>query len=218
MTNCGYNERMTKVREDPPKFPKMKKDCPNPQFYERIKAECCHSTTLIEIGERLLRHPRLHEHRWDEVVGFVLDAAEPYYRSLWELCSREERVVVIQLAESGLINPKRIGLVRRLARRGLVVVDPRFRIMNESFERFVRTVEPREHVVEWERSSTGMSWGKLATPLYALAAIVIAILLFTEQALFSSALVVATGAARTLGSLRGLYSSVAKTNDPAKLA
>jgi hypothetical protein len=209
---------VVKLREHFPKFPPMKKDCSNALVYDKLKAECGRSPTLIAIGERLLEHPKLYAHRWDEIVGFVLDAAEPYYRSQWELCSREERVVMIQLADCGLINPKRIGLVRRLARRGLVVVDPRFKLMNESFERFVCSVEPREHVVEWERSSVGMSWTKLATPLYALAAIIVAILLFTEQALFSSALVVATGAARTLGSLRGLYASVAKPTDTTKLA
>jgi hypothetical protein len=50
----------------------------------------------------------------------------------------------------------------------------------------------------------------LGTPLYALAAVVIAILLFTEQALLTNILAVATTAVGALGSFRGLQASVTK--------
>lgn len=177
----------------------------------RLVRECAASEALVEIGKRIGRaENRIDEYRWDEVVGFVLDAAEPYYRSVWELCSREEQLVLIQLAQEGLVNPKRVEIVKRLARRRLVSVDPRFCLMNESFRRFVRAVESREHIAAWERAPANSAWARLGTPLYALAAVIIAILLFTEQEMFTSIIAVATGAAGALGSMRNLYSSAIK--------
>jgi hypothetical protein len=192
-----------KIRMNPP-------DCPPlgdhlPLKYQRIlKLECSSSERLIEIAQRLANSVDLPKYREDEIIGFVLDAAEPYYRSIWELCSQDERLVLIQLAEEGVVNPKRFDIVRRLHNRGLVVVEPRFDLMNRSFRQFVGSVESPERVKEWEQTSAGVSWKRFSIPLYTLAAVVVAILLFTQQDLFSQMLGIATGAAGALNSLRSL--------------
>lgn len=207
-----------KIRQAPAPFPDIPVAAARLKLRAQLVEECANIHPLIDIGARLLRRTDLESYRWDEIVGFVLDAAEPFYRSTWELCSREERLVLIQLAQEGLVNPRRVELVRRLARRGLVLFDPRLRLMNESFQRFVRTVEAPERIAEWERTTEGMSWSRLGTPLYALAAVIIAILLFTEQAMFTSVLAIATGAATTLGSLRNLYAAAKPAAIPSKVA
>jgi hypothetical protein len=84
--------------------------------------------------------------------------------------------------------------------------------MNESFTLFVRAVEPPERVGDWERTSGKMSWSRVGTPLYALGAMVVAVLLFAEQEFFTNILAVATGGAATLGSLRSIYASMTKPN------
>lgn len=208
-----------KIREttacfsDPPPTP----DLP-PALRAQVMQECSGSEELIAIGRRLLQREDLHRYRWDDIVGFVLDAAEPYYHSIWELCSREERLVLIQLAQVGLVNPKRAEIVRRLARRGLVIVEPRFRLMNRSFQRFVCAAEPPVRVLEWERSGTALPWSHLGTPLYALGAMVIAVLLFAEQGMLTNILAVATGSAATLGSLRSLYATMTKLPETNKMS
>lgn len=207
-----------KLRETTPAFPAFAPGGRYAQLYPKLAGECGSTEPLIAIGQRLLKRTDLDAYRWNDIVGFVLDAAEPYYRSIWELCSREERLVLIQLAQVGLVNPKREDIVRRLARRRLVVVDPRFRLMSQSFMRFVCAAEPQERITEWERSGSAMSWSRLGTPLYALAAMVIAVLLFAEQAFFTNILAVATGSAVTLGSLRSIYTSVSKAAGASKPA
>ena len=69
--------------------------------------ECGHTEPLIEIGSRLLKSANLADHTDEAIAGFVLDAALPYYRSIWEQCSRRERLVLVHLAQEGLVNPKR---------------------------------------------------------------------------------------------------------------
>ncbi len=186
---------------------------------EKLCDECQANEFLIGIGQRLLGRPDINRYAWDDIVGFVLDMAEPYYRSLWELCSHEEKLVLIQLAQEGLVNPKRMELVQRLVRRGLLVVSPRLRPMNASFARFLRNVESREYIARLEHTATGLSWSRLGTPLYALSAVVIAILLFTQQDMLTNILGVVTAAGGTLGSLRNTYASVIKpVTSPVKVA
>jgi hypothetical protein len=192
-----------KARVHPPAFPKLDETLPRP-VRTLLYRECRHSEPLIEIAGRLARSPDLADHREDEIIGFVLDAAEPYYRSIWELCSDDERLLLVQLAEEGVVNPKRFDVFRQLHHRGLVVVEPRFDLMNQSFRDFVRSVESPERVLEWEQTPAALGWKRFSTPLYTLAAVVIAILLYTQQDLFSQMLALATGAAGALNSLRSL--------------
>lgn len=192
-----------KARVHPPQFPKLDESLPRP-IRALLYSECRHSEPLIEIAQRLAGSPDLAEHREDEIVGFVLDAAEPYYRSIWELCSDDERLLLVQLAEEGVINPKRFDVFRQLHHRGLVVVEPRFDLMNRSFRDFVRSIESPERVLEWEQTPAALGWRRFSTPLYTLAAVVVAILLYTQQDLFSQMLAIATGAAGALNSLRSL--------------
>jgi hypothetical protein len=167
--------------------------------------ECRHDAHLLEIRAQLLRDPRVAMYEWADIVDMILDAAEPHYRTIWDLCSREEKVVLVQLAEEGLVNPKRTDVVRRMARRGLVRMEPRFCIVNESFSMFLRSVEPATQVANWE-SEKQQTWKRIAMPLYVLAAVVVALLLYTEQSFFTSVVALASGAAGALGSLRSLYS------------
>jgi hypothetical protein len=192
-----------KARVHPPQFPQLDESLPR-HVRALLFSECRHSEPLIEIAQRLASSPDLARHRDDEIIGFVLDAAEPYYRSIWELCSDDERLLLVQLAEEGVINPKRFDVFRQLHHRGLVVVEPRFDLMNGSFRDFVRSIESPERVLEWEQTPAALGWRRFSTPLYTLAAVVVAILLYTQQDLFSQMLAIATGAAGALNSLRSL--------------
>jgi hypothetical protein len=200
-----------KIRENSPRLALPSAvDSRSAPLHAQLQDECGQLEPLIEIGRELCRRPGFESLRWEQIEDFLLDAAEPYYRCIWELCSREERLVLIQLAQDGLINPKRHDIVRRLARRGLIILDPHYRLMNRTFARFVAEAEPRSRVAEWERTSSHVSWSRLGTPLYSLAAVVIAILLFTEQALLTNILAVATTAVGALSSFRGLQAGIVK--------
>lgn len=204
-----------KIRIRPPDFPSLGGQVPE-RCRRILESECASSEPLIEIAQRLARSPDLANFRDDEIVGFVLDAAEPYYRSLWDLCSREERLVLIQLAEEGVVNPKQFDTLERLHKRGLVLVEPRFDVMNSSFRKFVRSVENPEHVKEWEQIEAARGWRRFSAPLYTMAAVAIGVLLFAQQELFSQVLGIATGAAAALNSLRnlGLLASTSKAEAP----
>jgi hypothetical protein len=78
---------------------RMRNGFTHDEIRKNIRNECKASECLMAIGERLLQREEINKYRWDNMVGFVLDAAEPFDRSAWELCPREEKLVLIQPAQ-----------------------------------------------------------------------------------------------------------------------
>ncbi|HTO53802.1 MAG TPA: hypothetical protein VMR50_10475 [Myxococcota bacterium] len=202
-------QRFKKIRYPvPQQLPEDDARFKNLKLAQKLWDECRWSSALLGIMDGLLQRSDLNQHTWSELVSFVGDAAEPHYRSLWSLCSREEKLVMIQLSEEGLVNPKSVEIVRRLARRRLVRIDPRYRVMNESFSAFVRSAEPRSHVAEWEKTASGEGWARIGTPLYALGAMAFAVLLFAEQDSSKELATFATATTAAVTTLRTVVAAI----------
>lgn len=174
-----------------------------------IDDECQWTDELGEIAKRL--DPKVCAlMSASRIVEHIGDHAEPYYRSIWNLCSEDEKVVLIQLAEEGLVNPRHFSVLRRLRRRRLVRTHGQIRIMNESFARFVREAEDPSTIARWESPAPGTGSARIRLPLFAVATVCGALLLFTQQHLFDSLTGVATAAVGALGAVSGLVSSFRK--------
>jgi hypothetical protein len=84
----------------------------------------------------------------------------PYYAYVWDSCTDDERLVLIQVAEEGFANPRMPRTVERLLRRGLLVKNPALQPFEPAFGRYVRDVYDRSKLKEWERPSRGMGWSQ----------------------------------------------------------
>jgi hypothetical protein len=105
-----------------------------------IWTECRPISALWPLGAQLARDIRSETiHSDDTIASEILERADPYYRLVWRECSGEQKFVLSQLAEDGLLNPMNSRAIGHLMRRGFIVRDPQFRIMNESFRRFLRS-------------------------------------------------------------------------------
>jgi hypothetical protein len=166
--------------------------------------ECRWSETLLAIGERLAAHPRSHRLGRHELVELVLDAASSHYASLWRRCDDEEKLLLLQIARDGLANPHQPGVLRHLRRRRLVRADPRVRIVNESFRRFISEAESDQQIAAWEHPKGKTTSARIRGPLAALAVVVAGLLLFTQQAFVTSTVTFAAGAVGLIGAARGL--------------
>ncbi|MCP4660379.1 MAG: hypothetical protein GY856_33680 [bacterium] len=148
-----------------------------------------------------------------EALERILETAGGYYRWLWTACSDGEKLVLVQLAEEGFVNPKQHRTVRRLLQRGLVVRDPVLRLMSPGFALFVDRIHAPEDVARWEELTRGLGWANLRWAFLALLAVIVVFLSATQKQLlettlgFASALAVAVpGILRLLGVLnRGGY-------------
>ncbi len=150
-----------------------------PAWLERELNATLHLRRLVEQRQGLSSDAVSHISR-REALERIVESAEGYYWALWTACSRDEKLVLVQLAEERLVNPKQNRTVRRLLQRGLVVRDPMLRPMNESFTLFVSLIRLPQEVREWEQPSQGMGWTHIRWAFMALL-VVIALFLSTTQ-------------------------------------
>lgn len=162
--------------------------------------ECGVQPELHRIGEDLwrARNPQqLLEP--EQIVSEVGEGAVQYYYLCWRSCTQEECFVLAGLARDGMVNPRNTASLRQLLRRRLIVKAPQFRIMNESFRRFVlaRALPMQE---EWDAEAAGSGWGKARGP-FATALVLVGLFLLATQQQFlqtSSGLLTAAGGCVTV--------------------
>jgi hypothetical protein len=167
-----------------------------------------HSARFLEQEQQDPRVDRLwrevlpyawHPERPPLDVGQLLvevgERAENYYREIWATCTREDKLVLGQLAEEGLVNYKAKATLRRLMARGLVRREPHFELMNETFRRFVLSSFSRTEVAALEEDSTTSAWDAIRWPFLALLVGSLAFLFVTQHELFNTTVGVITAVA-----------------------
>ncbi len=177
------------------------------QFALWIEQECNCTTHLRRIGQDLLDQHREEDcdlsREW--VVSKVLDLADSYYHILWSILTPSERLVLYQLAMDGWTNPRNIASILQLKRKLLIFRDPMYRIMNESFRRFVLSSEHAEEIAQWEKAEQTSTWRAFRFVGIAVAIGVGVWLLYT-QAAFSQIVVAYIAAITTLlTAIAGLF-------------
>ena len=129
-----------------------------------LSRECCWTDELTPIYDDL--KGKIKNLTEEQIIHHVGDQSEAFYRTLWMFCTKEERLVLIHIAQGNLVNLKNADVVQRLLWRNLVRRDPDFRLPSESFVRFVLTAELPARVAEWEKGEAdGSTWAMLRAPL-----------------------------------------------------
>jgi hypothetical protein len=83
--------------------------------------------------------------------------AESAYQLLWASCTRSEKLVLIQLAQERLVNPKSRDTLDELVAKGLILPGPAPAIFSLTFRDFLRGIERANVVQSWERmEGTGL--------------------------------------------------------------
>jgi hypothetical protein len=145
------------------------------------------------------------------LVEELLDRADAYYRVLWSTCTREERLVLFQLARDGWANPKNERAIQQLERRHLVRRSPGLRILNESFCRFVKAAQLPEEVAKWEHDERHSAWSAVKLGLTTAALMAGAWLLYTQQDIFQMGIGYVAAMATASGTVLTLIRSFTRT-------
>jgi hypothetical protein len=158
-----------------------------------IAAETKHDPFLARLAkemEPLRKRPPLGEER-QRFLDEIGERARTYYAGLWASCSRDERVLLFQLARNGLLNGKDRRVVRRLMARGFVRREPQLELFSETFRRFVLLAGRDDDLrsAEMERPSR---WKNLRGALGILVLAFIFMLFATQKDLLSTAQGLAT--------------------------
>lgn len=169
-----------------------------------LKAESGVNSILLPIAEQLDKHVDYFSD--DQILEEFGERAEGYYHALWSSCSSEEQVVLEHLAEEGLVNEKSRRVIRRLMARGFIRRDPDFRLMNESFRRFVASSVCRSEVLNIENQVAPSAWDRIRLPLFVGLAGSVGFLLATQQELLDGLIASITGLTAGIPALAKLLS------------
>lgn len=90
---------------------------------------------------RLAKDPHVRSWSEEQVTTRIQAEMAEYYERQWRICSRVEQLALLHLAEGNFLNITNFSVVGQLIQRGLIVRDPEFRVMNKSFENWVRTTD-----------------------------------------------------------------------------
>jgi hypothetical protein len=160
------------------------------QFTSALLAEeCGDNPVLIQFGRELDPFAIGLDRR--QLLEELGERAEAYYRSLWATCGEDEKLVLGHLAEDGLINEHDRRWVRRLMARGLIRRDPVFRLMNQTFRRFVLSPACQQEVLRLERRTGESPWDRFRRPFFATVAAGIVFFLATQKQLLDGTLAIA---------------------------
>jgi len=111
----------------------------------------------------------------------------------------------VQLAQTGLVNPLCLDTLQAVARKGLVLPGPRPRLLNQTFLRFVLTVEPPDTVAEWENDGGESSWPVIRNIVILLLAGGFAVVALTQREAMQTVIAAITGVGTVMA---GLYKLV----------
>lgn len=165
-----------------------------------VRAECSVTAPLQAIGLGLLPALDLREMDRGQIFDEIRERAEVYYRSLWASLADGEKLLLVHLAEEGLVNPKNRRPLQRLLARGIARRDPALRVMNETFRSFV--IAHKHCVMAIERRDAEESpWAHLKRPLMTMLVGVAVFFFATQRDMFNTTLVFVTALAGTLPQL-----------------
>lgn len=99
-----------------------------------------------------------------------------HYQKVWSSSTHGEHLVLHHLAHGRFVNIGSALAFAALVRRGLVVLDPEPRLLNQSFGMFIRQAEKLDTIRGWQKALPPGTWVKARLPLFATIGIAVALL------------------------------------------
>lgn len=136
------------------------------------------------------------------------ELADGLYRALWDACSEEEKLVLVQLTLENVINPKQAEVVRRLLQRGFLRRDPTLRLVNQSFALYVSRIQDPGEVFNWEHGVPGRRWEYMRWGLLGVLLLILLFLWTTQRDIFNTGIALLSGIAIGIPGLVKVLTSV----------
>ena len=149
----------------------------------------------------------------EKMILKIRELAQPYYNKLLNSCSRKEKYVLYDMAQDMLVNANNLEAIDSLLKKGLLVYDGAFKLMNESFRDFILTAVNREEL-ELYVNTLSPKWRSYKTPLLLIALGVAVFFAFQEDFLgkMDALVTTAIGGIAIITKFSGLFLNVTKTS------
>ncbi len=136
-------------------------------------------------------------------------SAESYFHWLFSGLSKSEKLVMMQLAQEGVINPNSSDIISDLMAQGLI--ERRWGLLtvkDDNFAKFLTHAIPHDTVKHWEKDIAGARPASLQWSFLVLGVGVVAFLIYTQGEVFNTWVTYATGVAAAAPKILQFLSSV----------
>jgi hypothetical protein len=212
-----YNFRKAQLSGVPERLPDWAEQTPSGRI---VYEECRHHPALIDVGEEVAKAAPA-DRNCEALLDMVAERARALYKVFWASCTRSEKLLLIQLAQCGLVNPLCLDTLEDLVRKGLILPGARPRILNETFQHFLEKVEGPDTVRRWESEAGESTWLIIRNVVLALLALGLVVLAVTQQPALQTVTAVLTGVGAVFAGLFrvfGFFSSRRNAAVPAAAA
>jgi len=101
----------------------------------------------------------------EQIIDYFNSAAAARYQQKWQLCTIQEKVLLISLQKGDIPNPRNRIPLEHLVRRGYIFYDQGWHLVNVSFGRFLLTAEDPVTVRQWIHATRESLWKYARIPL-----------------------------------------------------
>lgn len=130
----------------------------------------------------LKNRPQKHAYTNDELIIKIQSLAAFYYYSIWRTCTAEEKYLLYDMAQDGLLNTRNIRVINSLLNKGLIYHDGILKLINFSFRNFILSTVLTQEALEIEKTARQDStWKKLRTPFILILAALAIFLFYTQR-------------------------------------
>jgi hypothetical protein len=121
-----------------------------------------------------------------KLVPKLFNLFSMYYQRLWEQCTQNEKVILVDVAVDSLVNSKNKEDIKNLIGKGILEVDGRLSFTSQGFKRYVTKLSESDefHNLEY-LSKTTDGWNNIRNPLYIIFGAVVVFFFFTQQDVIS---------------------------------
>jgi hypothetical protein len=131
--------------------------------------------------------------RWERVLGYFRfqysvsqrliensgDVSQDIFNEIWRSCSREEKLVLVQLALEGFLNYKNKKVIENLFKRKLIKLSP-LRLVTKNLNHYINTVEDLNLILDWEKRKLSRSWKNIRRQVLLLLSGAVLFLIITQ--------------------------------------
>ncbi len=148
----------------------------------------------------------------DTVIWSLQNIAVIFYQHIWQSLSPEERYLVYDLAEEGLVNQSDKYHLSMLIQKGLIKRKEPFgqlELMNDSFKNFVLVSVNKAEALQLKNElKAESSWSDLRSPIMLVIVGIMAIMLASQQQAFSTIIGYLTAIAAIIPTLNAIFSLI----------
>jgi hypothetical protein len=117
--------------------------------YKTLQDELSHGEYL-DMVNRYMKQDLQKGLSVDDTVLTIQQISYPYYFSVWNSLSKEERYIVYDIAKDRYVNTTNTNAILSLLSKGILIYDHSLRLMNDSITNFVLTKVNSDEALEME--------------------------------------------------------------------